>query len=65
MDSPEPTMAFLLTAQRDKAAAQHFFGKALKGASRPSPGVNSVDKNAAYAAAFRAWKAEGFLFRRG
>ncbi|MBV9222466.1 MAG: DDE-type integrase/transposase/recombinase [Acidobacteriaceae bacterium] len=55
---------FLLTAKRDQAAAQRFFRKALRGSSNLAPRVINVDKKAAYPAAFRELKAEGFLSRR-
>ena len=61
VDSAGQTIAFLLTAQRDKAAAKRFFRKALSCSSNPSPRVINVDKNAAYPAAFRELKAEGLL----
>ncbi len=64
VDSTGQTIDFLLTAKRDKAAAKRFFQKALTTASNLSPRVINVDKNAAYPAAFRELKAEGFLSRR-
>ena len=64
VDSAGQTIDFLLTAKRDKAAAKRFFRKALRCAGNPPPRVINVDKNAAYPAAFRELKAEGFLSRR-
>jgi transposase-like protein len=48
VDSAGKTIDFLLSAKRDKRAAQRFFRKALKANYACSPRVINVDKNAAY-----------------
>jgi IS6 family transposase len=58
-------MDVLLTAQRDQAAAQRFFRKALSGAGHPSPRVINMEQNAADPPAVKEWQAEGVLSRRG
>src|SRR3954447_9184515 len=64
VDSTGQTIDFLLTAQRDKAAAKRFFQRALQGSANVMPRVINVDKNAAYPAAVHELKAEGVLPRR-
>ena len=64
VDSTGQTIDFLLTAQRDKAAAKRFFQKVFSFSSHPIPRVINVDKNAAYPAAIKALQKEGLLPRR-
>jgi transposase, IS6 family len=51
VDSTGQTIDFLLTANRDTAAAQRFFERAFSSSSNPIPRVINVDKNPAYPAA--------------
>ena len=64
VDSTGQTIDFLLTAKRDKAAAQRFFRRALRDDVNVMPRVINVDKNAAYPTAIQELKAEGVLSRR-
>ena len=64
VDSTGQTIAFLLTAKRDKAAAGRFFRRVFSAPSNPIPRVVHVDKNPAYPAAIRILKREGRLPRR-
>ncbi len=48
VDSDGQTTAFFFSAQRDRAAAQAFFEKALGAPHTVSPRVINVDKNAVY-----------------
>jgi IS6 family transposase len=64
VDSTGQTIDFLLTAKRDKAAAQRFFQKVFSSSANPIPRVINVDKNAAYPAAIRELKRRGKLPRR-
>ena len=64
VDSTGQTIDFLLTAQRDTAAAKRFFRKALSAPGNPVPRVINVDKNRAYPTAVEALKAEGILPHR-
>src|SRR5262245_22883850 len=64
VDSTGETIDFLLTAQRDAAAAKRFFRKAFRSPGNPSPRVINVDKNPAYPAAIREMQAEGTLSKR-
>jgi len=63
-DSTGQTIAFLLSAKRDTAAAKLFFHKALSSPGNPVPRVINVDKNPAYPAAVERLKAERVLPRR-
>ena len=64
VDSAGQTIDFLLTAQRDTAAAKRFFYKVWSCSSNPIPRVINVDKNPAYPAAIHALRQEGMLPRR-
>ena len=64
VDSTGPTMDCLLTAQRDKAAAQRFLQRALRDSAQVRPRVIHVDQKAASPAAVQERKAEGVLSRR-
>jgi len=64
VDSTGQTIDFLLTAQRDAAAAKRFFRQVFHTPGNPLPRVINVDKNATYPAAVRALKAEGVLPKR-
>jgi transposase, IS6 family len=64
VDSTGQSIDFLLTAKRDKAAAQRFFQKVFSSPANPIPRVINVDKNAAYPAAIRELKRRGKLPRR-
>src|ERR1700753_205568 len=64
IDSTGQTIDFLLTAQRDKAAAQRFLRNAIEVSGNAMPRVMNVDKNPAYPAAVEALKAEGVVPRR-
>jgi hypothetical protein len=55
---------FLLSAQRDAAAAKRFFQKALRSPNHPTPRVINVDKNPSYPPVVEALRAEGTLRRR-
>src|SRR5258705_4165535 len=48
VDSTGSTIDFLLSAQRDAAAAERFLTKALDGGNHPAPRVINTDKHAAY-----------------
>jgi transposase-like protein len=48
VDSEGNTLDFLLSAKRDKKAAERFFKKVLKAKHTKQPRVIDVDKNAAY-----------------
>jgi hypothetical protein len=50
VDSAGQTMEFMLAANRDAAAAKHFFRQALSGAGNPAPRVMNVDGNRLIAA---------------
>src|SRR6202162_5139737 len=64
VDSTGQTIDFLLTANRDAAAAKRFFRKALAGLNNPQPRVINVDKNPAYVHAVTELKSEGVLRQR-
>jgi IS6 family transposase len=64
LDSTGQTIAFLLTAKRDKAAAKRFLVKAIEASGNPMPRVINVDKNPAYPAAMEDMKAAGVIPRR-
>jgi transposase, IS6 family len=61
VDSQGQTLDFLLSTSRDAEAAERFFRKVLKARHTASPRVITVDKNAAYPAAFKALQQEGML----
>ena len=48
MDSSGNTIDFMLSAKRDRQAAERFFRKALKACHNRTPRIINVDKNAAY-----------------
>ena len=56
VDSDGQTIEFFFSAQRDAAAAQAFFEKALGAAHTVTPRVINVDKNAAYPKAVETLK---------
>jgi IS6 family transposase len=58
VDKEGNTIAFMLSAKRDVSAAKRFFKKMMRAEHRRLPFSISVDKNAAYRAAFRASQAE-------
>jgi transposase, IS6 family len=64
VDSTGQTIEFLLTAQRDAAAAKRFLRKALRASATPPPRVINVDRNPAYPAAVEQLQAKGTLRRR-
>ena len=64
VDSTGQTVDFLLTANRDAAAAKRFFRRALAHSGNPMPRVINVDKNRAYPAAVNDLKRVGTV-RRG
>jgi IS6 family transposase len=64
VDSAGTGIDFLLSAQRDAAAAKRFFNKALCSPNHPTPRVINVDKNPSYPPVVEALKAEGMLQRR-
>jgi IS6 family transposase len=57
VDSTGQTIDFLLTANRDKAAAKRFLRNAIEASGNAMPRVMNVDKNPAYPAAMAALKA--------
>ena len=57
LDSTGQTIDFLLTAQRDTAAAKRFLRKAIAASGNAMPRVMNVDKNPAYPAAVESLKA--------
>jgi transposase, IS6 family len=65
VDCTGQTIDFLLTAQRDQAAAQRFFRRVFRSLAHPTPRVLHVDKNPADPAAVAALKKQGTLPRRG
>ena len=50
---------FLLTTKRDKAAAQRFFDKAMKGRSVPEKGHDGEERSSAYP--FKHWQEKSAL----
>ena len=64
VDSTGQSIDFLLTAKRDKAAAQRFFRQVFRCPVNPIPRVINVDKNPAYPAAIRELKRAGKLPQR-
>ena len=63
VDSAGASIDFLLSAQRDAAAAKRFF-QALRFPNHPTPRVINVDKNPSHPPVVEALKAEGTLRRR-
>ena len=63
VDSLGQTIDFLLSAQRDAAAAKRFFRKALQQPHTVNPRTITVDKNLAYPRAVREMKRAGELWR--
>src|SRR5919199_1172146 len=63
VDSRGQTIDFLLSAERNAAAAKRFFRKALGQPHTVNPRTITVDKNPAYPAAVTAMKREGELWR--
>ena len=61
VDSKGNTIDFLLRAKRDQHSAKRFFKKVLKNSHAKIPRVITVDKNAAYPAAFTDLKQETIL----
>src|SRR3982075_698342 len=59
LDSTGQTIEFLLTANRDTAAAKRFLRRAIDASANPMPRVINVDKNPTYPAAMEALKADG------
>jgi transposase, IS6 family len=55
------TIDFLLSAERDTAAAKRFLAKALGGANHPHPRVINTDNDAAYPPAIVQLRAKGAL----
>jgi transposase-like protein len=64
VDSTGQTIDFLLTANRDKAAAKRFLRNAIEASGNAMPRVMNVDKNPAYPAAVDALKADSVLLGR-
>jgi len=60
VDSSGATIDFLLSANRDAAAAERFLSKASGGENHPAPRVINTDKHAGYPAIVQL-KAEGAL----
>ena len=61
LDSSGATIDFLLSANRDAAAAECFLAKALGGENHPAPRVINTDEHAGYPPAIERLKAEGAL----
>ncbi len=61
VDFSGATLDFLLSEQRDAAAAKRFLEQVLRGESHPSPRVINTDKHAGYPPAIQALKEEGVL----
>ena len=61
VDSEGDTIDFMLSAKRDRKAAERFLKRALKAEHAWPPRVIDVDQNAAYPAAVDNLKAEGVL----
>jgi transposase, IS6 family len=61
VDSTGATLDFMLSATRDAAAAEQFFRKVLDAGHTAVPRVITVDKNAAYPAAFEVLQQERTL----
>jgi IS6 family transposase len=61
VDKEGQTIEFLLSAERDVAAAKRFFRKIMRADHRRLPFTISVDKNAAYPEAFTVSQEERIL----
>ena len=61
VDSTGATLDFLLSEQRDAAAAKRFLEQVLCGEKHPAPRVINTDKHAGYPPAIQALKEEGVL----
>ena len=61
VDSSGATLDFLLSEQRDAAAAECFLERVLRGENHPAPRVINTDKHASYPPAIQALKEEGVL----
>jgi transposase, IS6 family len=61
VDSEGHTIDFILSATRDAGAAEWFFRQALRASHMVPPRVITVDKNAAYPAAFAVLQQERTL----
>jgi transposase-like protein len=61
VDSSGATIDFLLSANRDTAAAKRFLAKSLAGENNPAPRVINTDQHARYPPAIAQLKAEGAL----
>ncbi len=59
VDSSGATLDFLLSEQRDGAAARRFLNQVLQGENHPAPRVTNTDKHAGYPPAIQALKQEG------
>jgi transposase, IS6 family len=64
IDSTGATIDFLLSAQRDGAAAKRLFRNALSDPSHPQPRVINTDLAPIYSSAIPAMKREGLLRQR-
>jgi transposase, IS6 family len=62
VDAAGQSIDFLLSRERDAAAAKRFFRKALKQSHTVNPRTLTVDKNAAYPVATTAMKRTGELW---
>ena len=63
VDRTGQTIDFLLSAERDAAAAKRFFRKALAQPHTKNPRTVTVDKNPAYPVAISQMKRDGELWR--
>ena len=61
VDSSGATLDFLLSEQRDAAAAKRFLERVLRGENHPTPRVINTDKHAGYPPAILELKEEGVL----
>jgi transposase-like protein len=64
VDSTGATIDFLLSANRDSAAAKRFFQKALRSPGHPRPRVINVDGNPSYPKVITELKRNGEFGRR-
>jgi IS6 family transposase len=64
VDSSGQTIAFLLTAKRDTAAAKRFFRRGMAHPGKALPRGINVDQNRAYPAAVAELKRDGTIRRR-
>lgn len=61
VDSSGATLDFLLSEQRDAAAAKRFLEQVLRGENHPAPRVINTDQHAGYPPAIQALKEAGVL----